>query len=164
MEKPLVDNEYLLQKYPGKGGWTYAEIPEIQQSKNTPFGWVKVKGKIDDFEIADYNLAPMGNGKLFMAVKAEIRKKIKKQAGDYVHIILYADDTVFEIPQEIIDCLKLDDAAYTKFMALKARHQKEFIKWIYDAKKEETKANRINAMMDKVVKNKNLYDTDEAQS
>ena len=47
-------------------------------------------------------------------------------------------------------------------MALKARHQKEFIKWIYDAKKEETKANRINAMMDKVVKNQNLYDTDEA--
>lgn len=29
MEKPLVDKDYLLQKFEGKGGWTYAEIPEI---------------------------------------------------------------------------------------------------------------------------------------
>jgi hypothetical protein len=45
MEKPLVENKYLLQKIPGKGGWTYAAIPEVLKSKNTPFGWVKVKGE-----------------------------------------------------------------------------------------------------------------------
>jgi hypothetical protein len=27
MEKPLVNKEYLLEKFPGKGGWTYAAIP-----------------------------------------------------------------------------------------------------------------------------------------
>ena len=26
-EEPLVDKEYLLEKFPGKGGWTYALIP-----------------------------------------------------------------------------------------------------------------------------------------
>ena len=29
--KPLVNREYLLEKFPGKGGWTYALIPEILQ-------------------------------------------------------------------------------------------------------------------------------------
>jgi len=158
MEKPLVEKEYLLQKFPGKGGWTFAEIPEVLQNKNHPFGWVKVKGKIDDFEFSNFNLAPMKKGKLFMPIKAEIRKRIGKQAGDYVKIVLYEDKTVFEIPQEIVDCLKCDEQAYKKFMKLKERHQKEFINWIYAAKKEETKARRINATMDKVLKGENLYD------
>ena len=37
--KPLVDKEYLLEKYPGKGGWTYARIPEIAQGEqcNSPY-------------------------------------------------------------------------------------------------------------------------------
>ena len=78
-EKPLVDREYLLEKFPGKGGWTYAQIPEILQNKQSAFGWVRVRGTIDNFEIKNYNLMPMGNGKLFLPVKAEIRKKIKKR-------------------------------------------------------------------------------------
>jgi hypothetical protein len=76
VEQPVVDRICVLQKFPGKGGWTYAEIPELLQNKNTAFGWVTVKGSIDSFEINQYKLMPMGNGKLFLPVKASIRKKI----------------------------------------------------------------------------------------
>lgn len=69
LEKPLVDREYTLEKFPGKGGWTYAVIPEILQNKHSPFGWVKVKGRIDHFEIKNYKLMPMGNGSLFYLSK-----------------------------------------------------------------------------------------------
>nr|NQU92174.1 DUF1905 domain-containing protein [Bacteroidota bacterium] len=31
---------------------------------------------------------PVGNGKLFLHVKAEIRKKFNMQEGDYVRVIL----------------------------------------------------------------------------
>ena len=61
-EKPLVNQDYLLQKFPGKGGWTYAEIPEVLQDKHAPFGWVKVKGSIDGYQFKNYRLMPMGNG------------------------------------------------------------------------------------------------------
>ncbi|KAA6311675.1 hypothetical protein EZS27_037243, partial [termite gut metagenome] len=42
---------------------------------------VKVKGSIDGFEFKNYHLLPTvkGNGRLFLAIKAEIRKAIKKQ-------------------------------------------------------------------------------------
>jgi hypothetical protein len=83
MEIPLADNKYLLEKYPGKDGWTYAEIPEVPQSRNSPFGWVKVKGSIDNHEFKNYHLMPMGNGKLFLPVKSDIRKKIGKKEGDW---------------------------------------------------------------------------------
>ena len=61
------------------------------QDKSKPFGWVKVKGTIDGVPFNKYHLMPMGNGKLFLPVKSEIRKKIKKVAGDSVHVILYPD-------------------------------------------------------------------------
>ena len=91
-ETPLVNKDYLLEKFPGHGGWTYTEIPEIRPDKNSPFSWVKVKGSIDGFEISKYHLMPSGKGTLMLSVKSEIRKKIKKQAGDYIHVILYLDN------------------------------------------------------------------------
>ena len=50
-EKPLVDKEYLLEKFPGKGGWTFTFIPEIPPDKHSPFGFFKVRGSIDGYEI-----------------------------------------------------------------------------------------------------------------
>jgi hypothetical protein len=94
--KPLVDKKYLLEKFPGKGGWVYAIIPEIPPDKKSQFSWVAVKGSIDGFKINKYHLMPtgkeQGKGQLFLSIKADIRKKIKKQEGDYVHIILYPDN------------------------------------------------------------------------
>ncbi len=151
-EKPLVDKKYLLEKYPGKGGWTYAAIPEIIQNKLSPFGWVKVKGKIDEYEIKNYKLIPMGNGKLFLPVKAEIRKKINKKEGDWVNVILFEDNSPTEIPTELLDCLKEESIAYKTFLSYTDGQQKEFIDWIYSAKTDTTKVERIVKTIDKLIK------------
>ncbi len=47
-ETPIFAGEALLQKYPCKGGWTYIDVPNVKPNKNNPFGWLKVKGQIDD--------------------------------------------------------------------------------------------------------------------
>lgn len=65
MEKLLVNKKYLFEKFPGKGGWTYATIPEDLQDKRAHFDWVRVKGSIDGYEFKNYHLMPMGNGSLF---------------------------------------------------------------------------------------------------
>ncbi len=140
--KPLTDKEYLLERFPGKGGWTYAEITEIPRNKEAAFGIVKVKGRIDDYEISTCTLMPMGNGSLLLAVKAEIRKKIRKEAGDYVHITLYEDNSVFEIPAELKLHLE-EEGAYKLFTGRKRWEQKMCCDWIFSAKREETKRERI---------------------
>ncbi|MCK5442849.1 MAG: DUF1905 domain-containing protein [Maribacter sp.] len=149
--KPLVSGEYLLRKFSGKGGWTYAAIPEIAQNKNNPFGWVKVRGTIDDFQLKQYKLMPMGNGKLFLPVKSEIQKKIKKEAGDYVHVILYSDESKLQIPGEIIDCFKNEpNNIYDTFISFTEGEQKTYLDWIYKAKTEDTQVNRIAKMMSRL--------------
>lgn len=157
MEKPLIDKEYTLQKIDGKGGWTYVEIAEIQAEKKGPFGWVRVRGTVDAHEIRGYNLMPMGQGKLFFPVKAEIRKKIKKQVGDTVRLILFADDLPTEIPDELIECLQTEPDLYKKFMAFTDGEKKGFIDWIYSAKTNETRAGRIVKTLEKIEKGLKFY-------
>jgi hypothetical protein len=143
MVEPLVDKQYMLEKFPGKGGWTYAAIPDILPDKHAHFGWVRVKGSIDGFEIKNYNLMPMGNGCLFLPVKAEIRKKIGKQEGDMVHVILSPDSAPVEIPNELLLCLKEDSSIFEAFNKFPEGEKKYMIDWIYSAKKDSTKVERI---------------------
>ena len=157
-DKPLVDKEYLLEKSPGKGGWTYAIIPEILPDKNAPFSWVKVKGSIDGFEISKYHLMPSGQGTLMLFVKSEIRKKIKKQAGDYVHVILYPDNEPLEIPEELLLCLQDDTEALQFFNSLNEIEQHNYIKWIYSAKTDQTKVDRIAKTLDRLCKHQKFAD------
>ncbi|MDV6168584.1 DUF1905 domain-containing protein [Flavobacterium sp. DG1-102-2] len=96
----LTDKEYQLERFSSKGGWTYVALPEIEKNKEAAFRLVKVKGVIDSYEISGVSLMPFGNGNLILAVKAEIRKTIGREEGDYVHIRLYKDDSVFQIPDD----------------------------------------------------------------
>ena len=161
-EKALVDKKYLLEKFPGKGGWVYAIIPEILPDKKSPFSWVKVKGSIDGFQISKYHLMPtgkeQGKGQLFLSVKADIRKKIKKQEGDYVHIILFPDDEPLEVPEELLLCLQDDAEALEFFNSLNESEQHNYVKWIYSAKTDQTKVDRIAKTLIKLSKHKKFTD------
>lgn len=142
-DKPLIDSELQLQKFPGKGGWTYAEIPGILQNKEKPFGWVKVQGSIDGFDLGHYHLDPMGNGKLFLPVKKAIRKVIRKEAGDTVRVILFDDQIPEEIPEEFMLCLKDDPDALRNFQSLDENEKQRHVRWIYNAKNQDILVERM---------------------
>jgi len=151
-EIPLVNKKYLLEKFPCKGGWTFTEIPEILPDKKSPFSWVRVKGSIDGFEISKYHLMPSGKGTLILSVKSDIRKKINKQAGDYVHIILYPDNDPLKVPEELLLCLQDDAEALQFFNSLNESEQHSYVKWIYSAKTEQSKVDRMAKALVKLSK------------
>lgn len=155
--KPLVDKKYKLEKFPGIGGWTFVRVPEVLQDKTKPFGWVKVRGFIDGFEIRKYHLMPMGDGNLFLAVKAEIRKKIRKKEGDTIHVVLYPDNEPLEVPEEMMLCLRDEPKALKYFNSLSESERKFYIDWIYSAKKEETRVDRLAKSINKLLKGLKMY-------
>lgn len=159
--KPLVDDTYLLEKFSGKGGWTYARIPEVKAKKNTPFGWKKVKGTIDGYEIRQFHLMPMGNGVLMLPVKADIRKKIGKNAGDKVRVILFADNDAIEIPGELQQCLDDEPVASNFFNRLSDSEKRYYIQWIYGAKREDTRISRLARTINRLVMGLKMYDRAE---
>lgn len=141
--EPLAEGSYLLQRFAGKGGWTYAEIPEIPMDPHAPFGWVCVKGSIDQYHFDQYRLMPMGNGRLFLPLKAAVRKEIGKTAGDRVWIVLYADTIRGEIPEELAAGLRDEPLAWQRFQQLPPEVRKKMVDQIYNALKTETRAERI---------------------
>ena len=146
-----IDGNYTLEKFPGKGGWTYAAIPEFAQNPANPFGWVSVKGTIDGVAIRT-KLMPMGNGQLFLPLKASLRKIISKNQGDTVHIVLELDEMGLDIPAELEDCLRMEsNDIRTRFISLPESKRSALIKWIYEAKMEDTRALRIAELIDRLL-------------
>jgi hypothetical protein len=155
-KKPLVDKEYQLERFAGKGGWTFVDIPEISKDKEAHFGMVKVRGSIDNYEISDYTLMPRGNGSMFLAVRAEIRKKINKEEGDYVRVILFKDDQPYQIPDEFKLRLKEEQGILEAFGRHKTWEQRMCVKWIYSAKRPETVNERIIRTIYRLKRNKKI--------
>lgn len=54
------------------------------------------------------------------------------------------------IPPDLMDALSLDKAARQAFEALPPSHKKEYVQWILDAKKEETRNSRVIKTIEKL--------------
>lgn len=52
------------------------------------------------------------------------------------------------LPLELSSALAADKEAQAIFNKLSSSHQREYIKWVEEAKKAETRAKRIQKMMD----------------
>lgn len=105
---------------------------------------------------------PNNNG-LFLPVKAEIRKHSKKKEGDKVHVILFTDNEPLDIPEEMLLCLQDEPKAFSFFNSISESEQKFYIQWVYSAKKEETKIDRLAKTINRLLKNLKLYDKEKEE-
>ena len=150
-EEPIINPRLLLERFPGKGGWTYARLPDIETGKKNHFGWQKVRGFIDGYEVKQFHLMPLGEGKLMIAVKAEIRKAINKSAGDWVDVILYSLQAPLPVPEDFQLCLQDEPLALNNFQKFSEVERKEWLDWIYAVRSEEVIIERMANAINKLV-------------
>jgi len=149
-----------------KTGWTYIEVPAdiAQQMKPGNRKSFRIKGTLDAFAINGMALMPMGEGKFILALRAEIRKGIRKHAGATLQVRIEEDkDFKIEVPDYLLECFEFEPEAFEFFNSLPVSHRGYFIKWIDSAKTSETRAKRIvntiNAMLRKWSYNVMLRET-----
>lgn len=107
MNTLLLDEALMLEKFPGKGGWTFVRLPEIKTPSGKPLGWDKVCVIFDEHEVSEMGLLSLGNGQRFLPVKAEIRKLIGKQAGDQIRLQIFARTIELNIRAEFYFVLRM---------------------------------------------------------
>ena len=146
-----------FQEMGEKTGWSYIRIPAAlaQQLKPDNKKSFRVKGKLDDHAISGVALLPMGEGDFIMALKADIRKKLRKQKGDKLAIQLEVDTKKIEPPRDLLDCLADEPKAIEYFKSLPKSHQNYFGNWIKSAKTATTRANRIARVVNAMLKKQN---------
>jgi uncharacterized protein YdeI (YjbR/CyaY-like superfamily) len=85
-------------------------------------------------------------GQQYIVVNAEARRNAGVKAGDLVTITAEPDTEKreFEIPLELQK--KLGTTLTQKLNSLSFTHKKEFIVWYSEAKKEDTRARRVEKM------------------
>ncbi|MFP5080892.1 DUF1905 domain-containing protein [Pedobacter sp. JCM 36344] len=129
-----------------KTGWSYIFIPAsiAQQLKEDCKKSFRVKGMLDNVQIGGVATVPMGEGDFIIALKASLRKKLRKEAGAVVEVQLEEDkDFKIEMPQELELCLSDEPELLRSFLKLPKSHQNWYINWLNAAKTEPTRTKRI---------------------
>ena len=109
---------------------------------------VPVRGTVNGFPFRS-SLCNMGEGHM-MVVNKDMRIGGKCKASDIVEFVLQRDrdERVVEVPAEIKKVIASNKAAQATWESLSYTHQKEWVRAIGEAKREETRQSRINKMMD----------------
>ncbi len=138
----------------------YIEFPFDVEELYGVKGQVKVKALIEEKVMYRGSLAKMGHHCHILGITQDVRKQIGKDFGDTISVRLEQDLEIREVPipndvQKIFDKNK---KAATFFERLSFTNRKEYIRWIESAKKNETRAKRLESFLEKPKAGKKLDD------
>ena len=125
------------------GGGAFVEVPFDVE---TAFGSKrpKVKAMIEGVPYRGI-LTRMGTECHLLIILKDIREQIGKTFGDEIKITVEQDTEprVIEIPKDLMKELKKDKDAKAFYDKLSYTHRREYVNWINEAKREETRQRRI---------------------
>ena len=147
----------------------FAEIQQHQDINaafvNFPFdtvelfgkkGQVKVNVLLDDKVVYRSSLANMGGGCHRLGLTQAIRKELGKTFGDIVEVKLWEDkeERIVIVPNDVQELLNQNEKAKEFYDKMSYTYKKEYIHWIDDAKKEETRERRKVKMIEMLLTEK----------
>ena len=125
------------------GGGAFVEVPfdvEAAFGSKKP----KVKAMIEGVPYRGL-LARMGGPDHILIIIKGIRQQVGKTFGDEIKVSVELDveERVADVPAELKRAFKSNKDAKAAFEKLSYTHQKEYVTWINEARKAETREGRI---------------------
>lgn len=135
-----------IKRLEGKIQWSVFYFPESAVNCFGSKGNIPVKITVDGHPF-DHTLLPSRNGH-YLVYNEFIRRAIGKEMGDSVHVVLKRDEEkrMFSVPAYLETILK-DGGVLEAFLKQPDYLKREQINKIELARKEETKANRIQKLI-----------------
>lgn len=124
------------------GAWTVVYIPIDAKKVFGKTSSIRVKGTIDGYPFHDCSLMPVKGGTRCLAIKREIRKNIRKEAGATIEIIFEQDFSELVIPEELSEAFEASPEAKKLFDALAPSYRRNYAVYINESKRKETREKR----------------------
>ena len=127
-----------------KGAWICMEIPSEVPAAFGSRGRTAVKGTLNGYPIRT-SIFPTGDGDFFMMVNKAMQKGAGVGEGDKVSVAMELDmePRVLDVPEVLRTALDRDTDAKAGFDNMPYSHRKEYVDWIVEAKKDETRERRV---------------------
>ena len=119
-------------------------------------GQVKIKVLFDGKVEYRGSLAKMKSNFHMLGLTQEVRKQLGKYFGDEVSVKLWEDqeERMVEIPEDVLEIFNQNNSAFELYQKMSYTHRKEYMRWITDAKKPETRENRKIKMIEMILAGK----------
>ncbi len=152
-----IEFETELKPAGPSGDSAYVDVPERAAGVFGSKARTSVRGTIDGFSFRS-SIFPRGDGSFYMAVNKEMRAATGANRGDRVQLTLERDDTPREldVPADLGDALGHDAAARSAWEAMSYSRRKEYVDWILEAKRDETRTRRVEKSVSMVAERKRL--------
>ena len=133
-----------LEAHGPKGAWTALALSPKQSATLDSKARVPVVLTVKE---KSYRTSawPNGNGAHVIQINKTMQRETRLEAGDRMKVTLAIDDqpnTVI-VPKDLKQALSINKTADKFFSALAYSHQKEYVDWITEAKREETRERRL---------------------
>jgi hypothetical protein len=108
---------------------------------------VPYKATFDGRVVYQGSLAKMGGPSAMILLRKDIRAELGKEPGESVKVVVELDDKPRELAVAADTKTALQAAGlWENFNSLAYTHRKEYVQWIEDAKKPETRLRRLQKM------------------
>jgi hypothetical protein len=146
--------EIIMQH--GEINAAFLKVPFSVEETFGKKGQVKIKAIFDDKVEYLGSLAKMKTDFHLLGLTQEVRKKLGKSFGEAVTVKLWEDkeERVVEIPDDVQIVFNENKKAKELFDTMSYTHRKEYIRWIVEAKKPETRENRKIKMIEMILAGK----------
>jgi Bacteriocin-protection, YdeI or OmpD-Associated/Domain of unknown function (DUF1905) len=95
-------------------------------------------------------------GRYYLPINRDVKKATGVQAGDDISVVIQRDEEprLVQVPADLARAFKADPTAAKRFKALSYSHQKEYVDWVEDAKRDETRRRRIAEAVERITAGK----------
>ena len=127
----------------GDGGGTCVLFPYDTREAFGTKGRVPVHATFDGVPYTG-SLMKYGFPQHMLGISKAIREQLGKASGDPVQVVVWKDESErkLEVPEPFLKLMK-KEGLLPFFESLSYTHRKEYCRWITEAKKEETRARRL---------------------
>jgi uncharacterized protein YdeI (YjbR/CyaY-like superfamily) len=142
---------FFYKKHTGKQRISYGDAVE----EALCFGWIDSTVKRIDEEKYCQKFSPRNNNSVWSELNIKrVKKLIKEGKMTDAGMVKFKSDNIItptrlintdekDIPSFILDALKKSPSALEKFQKIAPSHKRNYLRWITEAKREETRQRRL---------------------